>query len=177
MKPMTTASEPAGVESGLVTMIGAIVGLFERIPYWLIALTARIALAQVFWSSALAHLVNWDTTLFMFGESYQVPLLPPELAAYLAVTMEVVTPPLLVLGLATRLASLALFGMTLVIEIFVFPQAWPTHIQWAAMLLVLMGRGAGSLSLDELIQHWLKRPARKGSKQVPPPRNDLLQKG
>jgi len=68
-------------------------------------------------------------------------------------------PPLLVLGFATRFAAMALFGMTLVIEIFVFPEAWPTHIQWAAMLLVLMGRGAGSLSLDALIQRWLKRPA------------------
>ena len=155
----TTVSKPAGAESGPVALIGMIVGLFERIPYWLIALTARIALAQVFWSSAQAHLANWDTTLYMFGDSYQVPLLPPELAAYLAVTMELVTPPLLVLGLATRFASLALFGMTLVIEIFVFPEAWPTHIQWAAMLLVLMGRGAGSLSLDALIQRWFKRPA------------------
>jgi len=65
----------------------------------------------------------------------------------------------LVLGFVTRFAALALFGMTLVIEIFVFPEAWPTHIQWAAMQLVLMGRGAGSLSLDALIQRWLKRPA------------------
>ena len=154
---MTTASKPASVESGLVATIGAIVGLFERIPYWLIALTARIALAQVFWSSAQAHLANWDTTLYLFGDSYQVPLLPPEWAAYLAVTMELVTPPLLVLGLATRFASLALFGMTLVIEIFVFPEAWPTHIQWAAMLVLLMGRGAGSLSLDALILCWFKR--------------------
>lgn len=156
---MTTASEPASVESGLVTMIGAIVGLFDRIPYWLIALTARIALAQVFWSSAQAHLANWDTTLYMFGDTYKVPLLPPELAAYLAVAMELAMPPLLVLGFATRFAALALFGMTLVIEIFVFPEAWPTHIQWAAMQLVLMGGGAGSLSLDALIQRWLKRPA------------------
>jgi putative oxidoreductase len=104
-------------------------------------------------------LANWDTTLYMFGETYQVPLLPPDLAAYLAVTMELVTPPLLVLGLATRIAALALFGMTLVIEIFVFPEAWPTHIQWAAMQLVLMGRGAGSLSLDAFIQRRFKQPA------------------
>lgn len=154
---MTTASKPTGVESGLVATIDAIVRLFERIPYWLIALTARIALAQVFWSSAQAHLANWSTTLYMFGDSYQVPLLPPELAAYLAVTIELVTPPLLILGLGARFASLALFGMTLVIEIFVFPEAWPTHIQWVAMLLVLMGRGAGSFSLDALIQRWFKR--------------------
>ncbi len=153
------ASKPAGTGNWLVEMIAAIIGLFDRIPYGLIALTARIALAQVFWSSAQAHLANWDTTLYMFGDTYKVPLLPPELAAYLAVAMELAMPPLLVLGFATRFAALALFGMTLVIEIFVFPEAWPTHIQWAAMQLVLMGRGAGSLSLDALIQRWHKRPA------------------
>ena len=153
------ASKPAGTGNWLVEMIGAIIGLFDHIPYWLIALTARIALAQVFWSSAQAHLASWDTTLYMFGDTYQVPLLPPELAAYLAVAMELAMPPLLVLGFATRFAALALFGMTLVIEIFVFPEAWPTHIQWAAMQLVLMGHGAGSLSLDALMKRWFKRPA------------------
>ena len=153
------ASKPAGTGNWLVEMITAIIGLFDRIPCWLIALTARIALAQVFWSSAQAHLANWDTTLYMFGDTYKVPLLPPELAAYLAVAMELAMPPLLVLGFATRFAALALFGMTLVIEIFVFPEAWPTHIQWAAMQLALMGRGGGSLSLDALIQRWFKRAA------------------
>ena len=146
------ASKRAGAKNGLVKITGAIIRGFERIPYWLIALTARIALAQVFWSSAQAHLANWDTTLYLFDDTYQVPLLPPDLAAYLAVAMELVMPPLLILGLATRFAALALFAMTLVIEIFVFPEAWPTHIQWTAMLLVLMGRGAGVLSLDELIR-------------------------
>jgi putative oxidoreductase len=128
------------------------IGLFERIPYWLVALTARLALAQVFWSSAQTHLANWDTTLALFSDQYQVPLLPPDLAADLAVTMEVLTPPLLLLGLATRFAALGLFGMTLVIEIFVYPAAWPTHIQWAAMILLLMARGGGVLSLDALIR-------------------------
>ena len=155
-----TSSKPVDVENRLMKMTGAISGLFDRIPYWLIALTARIALAQVFWSSAQAHLASWDTTLYLFGDTYQVPLLPPDLAAYLAVAMELAMPPLLLLGLATRFAALALFGMTLVIEIFVFPQAWPTHIQWAAMQLVLIGRGAGALSLDALIQRWARRPNR-----------------
>ena len=155
----TRAGESIGAQSGPVAMIGAVLRLFERIPYWLIALTARVALAQVFWSSAQAHLSNWATTLYLFDNTYQVPLLPSDLAAWLAVAMEIVTPPLLILGLATRLAALALFGMTLVIEVFVYPQAWPTHIQWAAMLLVLMGRGAGGLSVDALIRRWFQRKA------------------
>jgi len=141
---------------GTPTSGSAVIGLFERIPYWLIALTARIALAQVFWSSAQTHLASWQTTLYMFANDYKVPLLPPHLAAYMAVAMEVITPPLLVLGLATRFAALVLFGMTLVIEIFVYPQAWPTHIQWAAMMLVLMAQGAGALSLDAVIARWMK---------------------
>ena len=155
----TTASKSAPAESGMMRVGGAIIGLFDRIPYWLIALTARIALAQVFWSSAQSHLANWDTTLYLFANTFNVPLLAPDTAAYLAVAMELVMPPLLVLGLATRFAAWALFGMTLVIEIFVFPEAWPTHIQWAAMMLMLMGRGAGMLSVDALILRWFKRPA------------------
>ena len=125
---------------------------FGAIPYALVALVARIALAQVFWSSAQTHLSNWDTTLYLFANTYQVPLLSSDAAATLAVALEVTAPPLLLLGLATRLAALALFGMTLVIEIFVYPQAWPTHIQWATMILLLMTRGAGFLSLDALIR-------------------------
>lgn len=134
---------------------------FGAIPYALVAITARVALAQVFWSSARVHLSNWDTTLYMFANTFQVPLLPPDVAAWLAVALEVATPPLLLLGLATRVASLALFGMTLVIEIFVFPEAWPTHIQWAAMQLLLMAQGAGPLSADALIcRHLRGRDAR-----------------
>lgn len=127
-------------------------GWFGRIPYWLVALTARLALARVFFASAETHLASWQTTLYLFANEYKVPLLPPVQAAWLAVTLEVAMPPLLVLGLATRFAALGLFGMTLVIEVFVYPMAWPTHIQWAAMLLVLMSQGAGAMSLDALIR-------------------------
>lgn len=144
------------------TVAGAIEtirSLFQRIPYWLIALTARLALAQVFWSSAQTHLASWSTTLYMFANTYNVPLLPPDLAAYLSIAIEIFTPPLFVLGLFTRMAALTTFGMTLVIEIFVFPQAWPTHIQWAAMMLVLMGCGPGVLSLDALLHRWIARHA------------------
>ena len=139
-----------------------VIGAFESIPYWLIALTARVALAKVFWSSAETHLANWQTTLYLFANDYRVPLLAPHLAAYMAVTLEVLTPPLLLLGLATRFTALALFGMTLVIEIFVYPQAWPTHIQWAAMMLVLMAQGAGGVSLDALISR--RMGARAGAR-------------
>jgi len=124
----------------------------DCIPYTLLAIPLRFSVATVFWNSAMAHLASWDTTVALFEDEYQVPILPPDLAAYMAVTIEVATPVLLVLGLLTRPAALVLLGMTTVIEVFVYPLAWPTHIQWAAMLLVLLARGPGNFSLDWLIR-------------------------
>lgn len=125
----------------------------ERIPYAWLALPLRLAVATVFWNSGTVKIANWETTLSLFTDEYQVPVLPPELAAYFATAIELTTPALLVLGLFTRLAAAILLAMVAVIEIFVYPQAWPTHIQWAAMLLILLCRGAGTFSLDE----WLRR--------------------
>ncbi len=131
---------------------------FDRVPYSLLALPLRLAVATVFWNSAMAHLANWQTTLALFQDEYKVPLLPADFAAYMAVAIELSAPVLLVLGLATRPVALVLLGMTSVIEIFVYPQAWPTHIQWAAMMLVLLCRGAGALSVDHLIhRRWTSR--------------------
>src|SRR5262249_58763572 len=101
-------------------------------------------------------LLSWDMTLAFLRDEYRVPLLPPELAANMALAIELTTPVLLVLGLLTRPAVLVLFGMTAVIQIFVYPEAWPTHLQWAAMMLVLFARGAGNFSLDNLLWRWLE---------------------
>ncbi|MDA8248594.1 MAG: DoxX family protein [Rhodospirillales bacterium] len=148
------ASSRSESRHGALAMAGNVVRALDRIPYWLIAIPLRLAVADVFWNSALTHAANWQTTLYQFENDYQVPLLPPALAAYLAVAIEFTTPPLLVLGLATRLASFVLLGMVAVIEVFVYPLAWPTHIQWAAMLFVLFARGPGSLSLDAMIRRY-----------------------
>lgn len=129
----------------------------DAVPHTLLAIPLRLALATVFWNSAVAHLANWQTTLYLFADEYKVPLLPPDLAATMAVSIEVSTPMLLVLGLLTRPAALVLLGMTTVIEVFVYPQAWPTHIQWAAMMLVLLCRGPGKLSLDYLVRRWIEK--------------------
>jgi putative oxidoreductase len=125
--------------------------MLEAIPYSLLALPLRLAVATVFWNSGTTKLASWDTTLQLFADEYRLPLLPPEFAAYMAASIELTTPFLLVLGFLTRPAAFVLLGMTTVIEIFVYPQAWPTHIQWAAMLLVLLCRGAGKISLDHVI--------------------------
>jgi putative oxidoreductase len=132
-------------------MLYRVRNVLEAVSYTWLALPLRFAVATVFWNSAMAKLANWDTTLALFSDEYQLPLMPPEIAAYMAVTIELTTPVFLALGLMTRFAAFVLLGMTTVIEIFVYPLAWPTHIQWAAMLLVLLCRGAGALSLDHLL--------------------------
>src|SRR5215831_2885369 len=136
-------------------MLANAIRRLESVPYAFLAIPLRLAVATVFWNSAMTKLANWDTAVALFADEYKVPLLPPELAAYFAVSIELSAPVLLVLGLATRAAALVLLGMTAVIEIFVYPQAWPTHLQWAAMLLVLLCRGPGTLSLDWLIRRRL----------------------
>ncbi len=140
------------------TLFARAIELLDRVPYALLALPLRFAVATVFWNSAMAKLANWDTTLELFVDEYKVPLLPPAFAANVALGIELVTPVLLVFGLLTRAAALVLLGMTTVIEVFVYPQAWPTHIQWAAMLLVLLCRGAGAISLDHLLWTRLRAP-------------------
>ncbi len=88
----------------------------------------------------------------LFADEYRVPLLPPDVAAHLATYAEHLFPILLVLGLLTRLSALALLCMTLVIETFVYPDAWPTHLSWAAILLPLIARGGGTISLDRALR-------------------------
>jgi len=151
-----SASASSSPERRLSTSIARVIGWLEAVPYSLLALPLRLAVATVFWDSAMTKLANWDTALALFVDEYKVPLLAPEVAAYITVSIELTTPVLLVLGLGTRLTALVLLGMTAVIEIFVYPLAWPTHIQWAAMLLVLLCRGPGKLSLDELIRRRFK---------------------
>lgn len=127
---------------------------FDRIPHQLIALTARLGIGGVFWQSARTKVDGFtikDSTFYLFREEYALPLVPPDLAAVMATASEHIFSVLLVLGLATRLSATALLGMTLVIEIFVYPLAWPTHLVWATCLLYLMARGAGGWSLDTII--------------------------
>ncbi|KLU23642.1 DoxX family protein [Caballeronia mineralivorans PML1(12)] len=151
-----TTTKPS-TEPGLMhrSRVCRVVAWLERVPYALLAIPLRVALATVFWNSAMVKLADWNAALDLFRNEYNLPVLPPELAAYVAVSIELSTPVLLVLGLATRPAAFVLLAMTSIIEIFVYPQAWPTHIQWAAMLLVLLCRGSGKWSLDHLIrQKW-----------------------
>ncbi|MCW8125965.1 DoxX family protein [Microbulbifer halophilus] len=151
-------------------------GRLSRIPYSLTALLGRLAIAGVFWKSGQTKVEGLAVDLFegtfqlgwpqlsgsavmLFEEEYQLPLISPELGAILAATAEHLFPLMLLFGLGTRFAALALLVMTAVIQIFVYPGAWPTHGTWAAVLLMLMAMGPGRISLDA----WFKRRSSEGA--------------
>ncbi|MCL4745940.1 MAG: DoxX family protein, partial [Burkholderiaceae bacterium] len=118
----------------------------------LLALVARLAIAGIFFMSGRTKVDGLlsisDSAYYLFAEEYKLPLIPSTVAAHMATYAEHLFPILLVLGLFTRASALALLGMTAVIQIFVYPDAWPTHLSWAGLLLLLAGRGAGPVSLD-----------------------------
>jgi putative oxidoreductase len=170
----TTVSRPAPAAapsaSPLAAVVRSLVVLFSRIPHSLIAFVGRFSIAAVFWNSGQTKVeglainlvsgefeLGWprlsDSAVALFADEYQLPLLAPTIAAPLAALAEHVLPILLLLGLATRLSAFGLLAMTLVIQLFVYPGAYSTHGTWAAVLLYLMARGPGVLSID----HWLAR--------------------
>jgi putative oxidoreductase len=144
---MPAAQKPTLSISGLLTRA---VGFAESIPLSVIQLVARVAIANVFWNSAQSKLLSWPTTLQLFAFEYHVPLLPPDIAAPLATATELTGSVLILLGLFTRLSALALLGMVAVIQIFVYPGHWGEHLMWASLLGLLLARGAGIVSLDQL---------------------------
>ena len=140
-----------------VTAFSRIAGYLERIiPTWLYLLVARFGIAGVFFMSGRTKvdglLTITPSTYALFADEYRVPLLPPDVAAHVATYSEHLFSILLVLGLFTRVSALALLGMTLVIQTFVYPDAWPTHLSWAAILLPLVARGGGAVSLDRALR-------------------------
>ncbi|MCA0325990.1 MAG: DoxX family protein [Proteobacteria bacterium] len=125
------------------------------VPADLLALAARVGIGATFWLSGrtkvdgLLHVTPGAVELFR--DEFRLPVLPPELAAHLAAYAEHLFPLLLFAGLFTRFAALTLLGMTLVIQVFVYPDAWPTHLSWAALFLYLIRHGAGRLSVERLL--------------------------
>jgi putative oxidoreductase len=122
----------------------------------LIALSCRIALAAIFWQSGRTKVTGWltvtDSAIALFETEYALPLVPPVLGAHMAAYAEHFFPVLLTLGLFTRFGALGLLGMTAVIQIFVYPQAWPTHLSWAALMFYLLAHGGGRYSLDRALR-------------------------
>jgi putative oxidoreductase len=156
--------------TGLASLATRAVALMSRIPHSLTALIGRFAIAGVFWKSGQTKIEGLqidfvegtfqlglprlaESAVDLFRDEYRLPLLPPELGATLAALGEHALPLLILLGLGTRFAALGLLVMTAVIQLLVYPGAWPTHGVWAAVLLWLMALGPGAVSLD----HWLAR--------------------
>lgn len=150
--------------------ISASIAVLSRIPESPIALLNRFSIAAVFWLSGQTKIEGLSidivqgtfnlgiprlsgNAIFLFQTEYALPLLPPAFAAAMAATAEHLFPLLLLIGFATRFSALALLGMTLVIQLFVYPDAYPIHGTWAALLLYLIAKGPGSLSVD----HWIRR--------------------
>jgi len=134
-------------------------GGLEKFPLSIIQLAMRIAVGAVFFNSGLLKFRSWEFAIKLFEEEYKVPLLDPVWAARLATFNELTFPVLLFLGLATRLATLPLLGMILVIQTFIYPQAWTEHLLWGSILVFLLTRGPGVLSLDQLIESGIRSQA------------------
>lgn len=162
------ASAPSSHAGRSVGAVRRAIALCARVPHALIALLARFSIAAVFWKSGQTKVEGLaidlidgsftlgvprmaDSAVALFADEYRLPLIPPELAAPLAAFAEHLFPLLLLLGLATRFSAVALLGMTAVIQVFVYPGAYPTHGVWAAVLLYLIARGPGAISIDRLI--------------------------
>lgn len=157
-----------GPVSALASLHARFVALASRLlPEALLLLVARLGVASVFFLSGRTKvdglLTITDSTYYLFETDYALPLVPPHLAAHMATYSEHLFPILLVLGLGSRFAALGLLGMTTVIEVFVYPDAWSTHLSWAGLLLPIIAKGAGAISLDALLG---QRTARLGPLHV-----------
>lgn len=138
-------------ETGVRGRIAHAVGLAGRFPLSVLQLMFRLAIAAVFLRAGLNKAASWELTVQLFADEYKVPVLLPEVAATLAATFEIGCSTLLILGLATRLATLPLLAMIVVIQTTVYPNAYAEHLTWASILLFLLTRGGGAWSLDRLV--------------------------
>jgi putative oxidoreductase len=128
-----------------------------RFPLSIIQLAMRVGVGSVFFKAGLLKYASWELTVKLFEDEYKVPLLPPELAARIAMFQELTIPVLLFLGLGTRIATLPLLGMIGVIQTFVYPSAWTDHLTWGSILVFLLTRGPGVFSLDYLIERTMSK--------------------
>src|SRR6266404_7655577 len=122
-----------------------------RFPLSILQLGMRIGVGMVFFKSGLLKYQSFEFAVQLFADEYKLPFLAPAVAARIAMINELTTSTLLFLGLATRLVTLPLLGMIFVIQIFVYPNAWPDHVLWGSVLIFLLTRGPGALSLDHFI--------------------------
>jgi putative oxidoreductase len=149
---MTTDTFACDVrENRLVARLAALRATAGRFPLSLLELGMRVAVGATFFKSGMNKFQSFDTAIELFREEYRLPLLPPEIAAYLGTAVELSAPVLLVLGVFARFGAAALLVMTLTIQFLVYPGNWPEHLMWASILAYVVTRGPGRLSIDRLI--------------------------
>jgi putative oxidoreductase len=151
-----SATTVRSLSSARQLMAGAI-GLIECVSLSVHQLLFRLAIASVFLPAGFLKLASWESTIALFQDEYRVPVVAPVVAAILATTFEIACSSLLIAGFATRLATLPLLAQIATIQLFVYPQAWHEHLVWGSILLFLLTRGAGAVSLDHLVRAWLER--------------------
>jgi putative oxidoreductase len=146
----------------LKTGLARALNVLGKIPLSVHQLLFRLAIVGVFLRAGLNKIASWESTLALFRDEYRVPVLSPEVAAVMASSIEVGCSTLLLVGLATRVATLPMLGMIATIQLFVYPHAWPEHLTWVSILVFLLTRGGGTLSLDHLIGATLTTRAHTG---------------
>ncbi|TCN21249.1 DoxX family protein [Sinorhizobium americanum] len=147
----TMRATPVSISKTIYRLHDTVVALATALPLSIVQLASRAAIAEIFWQSAQTKLASWPVTLQLFAFEYRVPLLDPGLAALMATAAELSGAAMLALGLIARLASLMLLGVVATIQIFVYPDHWVEHLMWTSLLLLILSRGAGVISVDHLV--------------------------
>ena len=147
----TTSFDPLQYEPRLIVRLDRLRTAAGRFPLSLIEFGMRLAVGATFFRSGMNKAMSFDSAIILFRDEYRLPLLPPELAAYMGTTVELTAPVLLVLGLFARFGAAALLVMTLTIQFLVYPENWPEHLMWASILAYVLSRGPGALSIDRVI--------------------------
>jgi putative oxidoreductase len=155
---MTTSQDALPQNAGLYALLHSTREWLERFPVSILQLGMRIGVGMVFFNAGILKYKSFEFAVKLFEDEYKVPILAPAVAARIAMINELTTSTLLFLGLATRLVTLPLLGMISVIQIFVYPNAWPDHVLWGSALIFLLTRGPGPFSIDYLIErYWMRK--------------------
>src|SRR5499426_234234 len=155
---MATADDALQRNTGVIGFVNSIREWLGRFPLSILELGMRIGVGMVFFNAGLLKYRSFEFAIKLFEDEYKVPILAPAVAARIAMINELTTSILLFLGLATRLVTLPLLGMISVIQIFVYPNAWPDHVLWGSALVFVLTRGPGPFSIDYLIErYWIRK--------------------
>ena len=143
--------EQQAYDMSLIARIDGLRRTARRFPISLLEFGMRLVVGATFFRSGMNKAEDFNNAIVLFRDEYRLPLLPPEIAAYMGTTVELAAPVLLTLGIFARLGAAALLFMTLTIQFLVYPENWPEHLMWASILAYVLSRGPGALSIDRLV--------------------------